>query len=150
MTGSYCLLVYCGKSQLIKVGRLGEIEFKKGYYLYVGSALKGIESRVCRHLRNSKKVFWHIDYLLAASEVEVSSIYYIESSKKLECDVSKKVEVIAMPVEGFGSSDCSCISHLFYISKKSLAEINELLGHYNFNLLRAAAFSKKFCRHSIA
>ena len=146
MVGSYCILVNCGKSRLLKIGRLRKIKFKKGYYLYVGSALKSIEKRVCRHLRDSKKIFWHIDYLLAADRVKIDSVYYVENNKKLECAISEKIKVIAIPVDGFGSSDCNCKSHLFYISEKSLYEVNKLLRQYNFNMVGAAVFLKSFCK----
>ena len=136
----------CGKSRLLKIGRLRKIKFKKGYYLYVGSALKSIEKRVCRHLRDSKKIFWHIDYLLAADRVKIDSVYYVENNKKLECAISEKIKVIAIPVDGFGSSDCNCKSHLFYISEKSLYEVNKLLRQYNFNIVGAAVFLKSFCK----
>ena len=146
MVGSYCLLVDCRKSQLVKIGKLRKIKFKKGYYLYVGSALKSIEKRVCRHLRDSKKIFWHIDYLLAADRVKIDSVYYVENNKKLECAISEKIKVITIPVDGFGSSDCNCMSHLFYISEKSLYEVNKLLRQYNFNMVGAAVFLKSFCK----
>ena len=46
---------------------LSEFLLKKGIYIYTGSAKKNIDSRIKRHLSNSKKLHWHIDYLLFPS-----------------------------------------------------------------------------------
>ena len=40
----------------IHVGSLGTVEFKKGYYIYVGSGQKNLEKRIQRHKRRTKKV----------------------------------------------------------------------------------------------
>ncbi len=115
MKGSYCLLIKCKKSQYIKIGKLGTLNFKEGFYLYVGSALGGIENRVSRHLGKRRKKFWHIDYFLSNSYVDIDCIYCLNSNRKIECDVAKKMGIIAAPIKGFGSSDCKCESHLFFI-----------------------------------
>ncbi|RKY43499.1 MAG: GIY-YIG nuclease family protein, partial [Candidatus Omnitrophota bacterium] len=59
----------------IKIGRLGQIEFKKGIYLYVGSAKKGLISRLRRHISKKKKLFWHIDYFLSQEKVSIEKIW---------------------------------------------------------------------------
>ncbi len=38
LKGTYCILMDLISNQSISIGKLGEIEFKKGYYVYVGSA----------------------------------------------------------------------------------------------------------------
>ncbi len=119
MKGSYCLLIRCRKKQLIEVGRLGSIGFREGFYLYIGSALGGIEKRVLRHLGGRNKNFWHIDYFLSNPFVSVDYIYCIESSRKIECEIAKKVNEIGTPIDGFGSSDCKCKSHLFFINPET-------------------------------
>ena len=118
----------CRKQQLISVGKLGKINFKKGFYLYVGSALGGIGKRISRHLGKRKRNFWHIDYFLSNPHVSIDFIYCIESSKKIECDIAKRVDTIGTPVRGFGSSDCKCESHLFFISPKK--NIMRKLNYY--------------------
>jgi len=115
MKGVYCLLISCRKPQSIRIGKLGVINFRKGFYLYVGSALNGIEGRVSRHLRSKKRKFWHIDYFLSNKYVNVDYVYCIETEKKIECDIAKKVRTTAKPVMRFGSSDCRCGSHLFFV-----------------------------------
>ncbi len=114
MKGVYCLLINCRKTQLMHIGRLGAIEFEKGFYLYVGSALNGIEKRISRHLKKKKKRFWHIDYFLSNEYVNIDHIYCLESDKKMECNIALRVNSLTKSIKGFGSSDCKCRSHLFF------------------------------------
>lgn len=55
MKGCYCLIIYVKKLSKIKIGKQGEIKFKKGTYVYIGSAMNSLESRLKRHLSNEKK-----------------------------------------------------------------------------------------------
>jgi len=143
--GAYSLLIGCERLQLIKIGKLGKVKFGEGKYLYVGSALNGIERRVSRHLRKSKKVFWHIDYLLASNYVNVECIYYLETSKKLECLLSKELQKFAISVRGFGCSGCDCTSHLFYVPERSIPRVNNLLlRQHNFEVLKTCEFLDTF------
>lgn len=109
MKGAYVLLIGLPKSAEIQVGHLGKIEFKTGFYAYVGSALGGLEARISRHLRKEKKIHWHIDYLLTQARVKEVYVDY-----RKECDIVKKLADYFPCVRGFGSSDCDCESHLFY------------------------------------
>ena len=112
MKGSYILVIELKKDKTIQVGKLGKIYFKKGIYAYVGSAFNGLEARINRHLRKTKKKHWHIDYLLDFAEVV--DVFYKENEKKEECKIAKKLEESSIPIPGFGCSDCICKSHLFY------------------------------------
>jgi sugar fermentation stimulation protein A len=118
--GAYLLLVRidCGKT--LGVGSLGQIEFKQGYYVYVGSAMRGLAKRVARHIRKKKNIRWHIDYLTAAAE-KVSAVPII-SSENLECQLANRLEKItgSPAVQNFGSSDCRCPGHLFYFAENPL------------------------------
>ncbi len=118
--GSYCLLIFLNKTKLIKIGKLGTIKFKKGYYVYVGSALSGLKNRIKRHLLTSqgktKNLFWHIDYLLNDRKTKILEVWVKESKKKEECKIAKRIK--GKPIVGFGSSDCTCLSHLFYFRRK--------------------------------
>lgn len=104
----------------IRIGSLGKIEFPNGYYVYVGSAMNGIEGRVNRHLRNRKKVHWHIDYFL--KKAEISSVYFLESETRMECKIADKYSREFEGVPKFGSSDCQCKGHLFYGEQKELVD----------------------------
>jgi len=125
--GIYCLLIRCKRPRSIKIGKLGEVKFRVGRYLYIGSALNGIEKRVSRYLKKDKKIFWHIDYLLASDYIHIEHIYCLETSKKFECLLSKEIQNFATPVKGFGCSDCDCMSHLFYVPEEVIFEINNFL-----------------------
>ena len=79
MKGCYCLTIHLNNTKRIKVGKLGNINFKKGYYVYVGSAMNSLESRIKRHLIDEKKLHWHIDYLL--KKTKITCIIYNENKK---------------------------------------------------------------------
>jgi sugar fermentation stimulation protein A len=112
MSGAYILILYNPKAQRIKVGKLGEIHFPRGYYFYVGSGMKNLRQRVNRHFRKKKKVKWHIDYLTKKFKVIKAKLF--PSSRRLECPIAKILSARLRMVKGFGSSDCKCESHLFY------------------------------------
>jgi len=117
--GSYLLILKNNKSKRIMIGKLGEIFFKEGFYIYVGSAMKNLQARLERHKRKRKKLFWHIDYL--REEADLIQLIPIRSLIRYECELAKRIKDIADGyIEGFGVSDCSCISHLFYVDKNPL------------------------------
>lgn len=113
--GIYCLVIKLNHGRSIQVGRLGAFPFTPGFYVYVGSAQNNLAQRIERHLRSEKKVHWHIDYLLQYGKV----VYFrmLTGKKQEECALSRKLEKrkgATTPVKGFGSSDCSCTSHLHF------------------------------------
>jgi len=118
MKGSYILIIKLKENKTIQVGKLGKICFKKGFYLYVGSALNSLEKRIQRHLRHDKKTHWHIDYLLHYSKI--INVFYKENNKREECNIVKKLDKKLSSITGFGCSDCKCDSHLFYSSKNNI------------------------------
>lgn len=118
MKGCYCLIIHVCDSKSIKVGKLGNIKFNKGYYVYVGSAMNGLESRLKRHLSDSKKLHWHVDYLLKKSEI--ADIIYNEK-RKVECEISSYISTQALGIENFGCSDCDCDSHLYHFKSRGEA-----------------------------
>ncbi len=70
MKGSYILIIQVKKDMKVKIGKLGILSFKRGYYAYVGSAMNGLEGRIRHHLRHNKKMHWHIDYFLSKAEIK--------------------------------------------------------------------------------
>jgi Uri superfamily endonuclease len=122
MKGSYILVIFISGINEITIGSLGNIIFDKGFYLYIGSAMGSygsstLENRVNRHISASKfkKTHWHIDYLLNSKRSSITQIYLIPSFVPLECIIAKEIKVLSDgKIENFGSSDCSCSSHLFY------------------------------------
>lgn len=116
MKGCYCLIIRLDEDCEIKIGKLGKIYFKKGHYVYVGSAMNSLESRINRHLNEEKKLHWHIDYLL--KESEISDVIYNVSTKKVECELSQYLSNKTTSIKGFGCSDCMCESHLYYFKNR--------------------------------
>jgi len=114
--GVYVLVMQLTRPASLTIGRLGKFDFQTGFYLYVGSALSGFAGRINRHLKKNKKLRWHVDYLLEAADLLWIDLFETESSKA-ECTLSGKVAALPgakVPCPGFGASDCSCRTHLYY------------------------------------
>lgn len=112
-SGSYLLHLYLPEARELQVGSLGRHRFSPGHYLYVGSAMKGLASRTRRHLNRRKRFHWHADYL--RSVAKNAWVYPIYSPRRLECELAESVRrLYPAPLDGFGSSDCRCRSHLFH------------------------------------
>ncbi|MDN6640912.1 MAG: GIY-YIG nuclease family protein [Tetragenococcus sp.] len=102
------------KQEHVQIGKLGCFSFEKGYYVYVGSAKRNIRSRISRHIQIEKKQHWHLDYLRPYLEIqEVQTYPGAEGECQLFARLRKQNEG-SIPAKGFGSSDCQCVSHLFY------------------------------------
>ncbi len=126
--GLYNLIIKLSKSKEINIGRLGTFTFPKGFYVYTGSAQNGLERRINRHLSSSKKFHWHIDYLLSYAKI-VKVFRYIGDGNA-ECKLSRMVgryDGADVVVNRFGSSDCDCVTHLYYF--KSMPDIKDLNLH---------------------
>ncbi|MGV9171001.1 MAG: GIY-YIG nuclease family protein [Promethearchaeia archaeon] len=130
MQGTYILVLYARDDFSETIGALGEIEFKEGYYSYIGSAMaeKGsatLENRLKRHVKKTseKSIHWHIDYLLSSENIFVYKIYIIPNSHRLECIITKElIEKSDGWIKKFGSSDCSCPSHLLFFQDLPILE----------------------------
>ena len=130
MKGCYCLLIQIKKHSKIRIGKkLGYLEFEKGIYAYVGSAMNSLESRLKRHLASKKKLHWHVDYLLNDENSSIIDIIYNES-KKVECELSQYLSTKSNGVKDFGCSDCDCESHLYYFKDKKEA-IEQIKNAYD-------------------
>jgi len=57
MDGVYVLLIWVKRKKKIRIGKLGPLEFARGFYFYVGRALNGLERRINRHLEEKEKKF---------------------------------------------------------------------------------------------
>lgn len=112
MRGAYLVLVELDGVKEIQVGKRYRLAFKKGFYGYVGSALASLESRVARHLNARGKLHWHIDYLL--NYATVRTVICAQTNQKKECLIAQALSQKLPSVKGFGCSDCSCPSHLFF------------------------------------
>jgi len=112
--GSYIVILRLDRDRHIETGELGTVFFRKGYYLYAGSAKKGLTKRIERHQRLRKNLFWHIDYL--REKASSCRALPVRTPEDLECSIAGSLKEIAgRSVKGFGSSDCRCESHLFWM-----------------------------------
>ena len=117
--GTYALILCSETGQRIAVGRLGTMEVRPGWYMYIGSAFGpgGLAGRMRHHLAPAPKVHWHIDYLRRAAPIE--SIWYTTGVDQREHEwagifAAWPGATIALP--GFGASDCRCPAHLFHLA----------------------------------
>ena len=134
---SYILVINVLKSLSVEIGKLGLIKFRPGLYVYVGSAKKNFSSRIKRHLAKNKKKFWHVDYLLAKKNTIVKKVYF--TKRKNECQLARGL--VKFPyIKNFGSSDCKCSSHLFYIGKEDKKFYNFLKNNH-LNLWRESSWN---------
>jgi Uri superfamily endonuclease len=128
--GTYCLIMRLDRSREIPIGRRPPVRFPGGFYCYVGSAMNSLERRICRHMSRDKALHWHIDWFL--EHARIVDIKRIESQKRLECKLSRDVAGLAdgIPMRGFGSSDCSCESHLHYFRGNPSGMIDRLVSKW--------------------
>jgi len=129
MKGIYILIIRMKESKDIRIGKLGRLHFKRGYYSYVGSAQgSGGEKRITRHFnvargKNTTRK-WHIDYLLPHSEVKCA--VFSPTDEAIECVVAKIISEYSEALQGFGCSDCSCESHLFFTGGNIMSEVSDI------------------------
>jgi sugar fermentation stimulation protein A len=112
--GSYLLIFYNERFFKKVIGALGEREFRQGYYVYVGSAMQGLEQRIKRHLTGRKKIRWHLDYI-SPQCMKIARVYPIRRRDVIEEDLARGLLGICGDyVKGFGASDSVLPSHFFY------------------------------------
>jgi endonuclease-3 len=112
--GTYVLAFDLSTSVSTEVGALGVRAFPAGSYAYVGSAFgPGGFSRVDRHRRHlagdEAGVHWHVDALTTRPEASFV-VALLAPGVDIECAVARRLP--PGPVDGFGSSDCDCRTHL--------------------------------------
>jgi Uri superfamily endonuclease len=125
MQGAYLIYIEVKRALKLEVGALGKISLPAGWYVYVGSAHRGIEARVARHRRLAEqkcgKLHWHIDYLLMSKHVRWIKEEAYEAGH--ECELSQQIAArrgVSTPIPGFGASDCrsGCKAHLYLLPKE--------------------------------
>lgn len=130
MKGAYIVVMGIPKEVTLDISRKRFV-IKPGRYAYVGSAMGpgGIEARGGRHIGHIEKSrapggskgiarHWHIDYLFPS--IGEFSIVAAESEERAECRFVRELKSMgALPVEGFGSTDCRerCGGHLLLLNE---------------------------------
>jgi Uri superfamily endonuclease len=123
--GIYCL-VFENPGCVIRIGALGEVAFQSGWHIYIGSALgSGGLKRLMRHISmassHDRKPKWHVDYLLMSPVFSLDYTVHGVTGERLECRLVDTLNDSGVPA--FGSSDCSCTSHLLYRQNDPKEEI---------------------------
>lgn len=124
LPGTYALVLTPNSDKPVKIGKLGLLQVRKGYYIYVGSAFGpgGLNARIAHHKKVCNRPRWHIDYLRKVTYLK--ELWYSFDSVRREhqwADILANAKGVSVPCPGFGSSDCNCKSHLyFYKSKPSV------------------------------
>jgi len=140
--GTYIVVLKSEQPNTVQIGKLGLLGIHKGYYVYIGSAMGpgGVMARLRHHRKISQRPHWHLDYLRA--QMEFYQAYALFSLERKECECANlmsKSEIASEPINGFGSSDCHCRTHLFYFSSHTkmvtaISRISEA-GRINLDLL---------------
>ncbi len=126
--GAYALVLRSAQAVRVRVGALGMIELRPGWYVYVGSARSGLRARLARHLRTvRKRAHWHVDYVRRRTRPVAVLVQAGEGAD--ECALSDAVAALADgSVTGFGCSDCRCRSHLHHFSADPAERLSRLPG----------------------
>lgn len=139
--GTYALIMSLPRASKIRIGALGTFDFRRGHYVYIGSALNGLDARIARHLTGvpwrdlppewqrgeigrrlsrgrPKRFFWHIDYFLP--HAQILQVWTDAGGVRLECEWARTL--LALPnalvvAPRFGASDCNCAAHLVYLDR---------------------------------
>ncbi len=125
-TGTYALILHAPAAARIEIGRLGVMEVRPGFYVYVGSAFGpgGIEARIAHHRRTLRRRHWHIDYLRTAAEVREAWISRDPIRREHAwAEVFRRAPGAAIPVPHFGASDCACRAHLVFFPRRPSSSI---------------------------
>ena len=124
-------LVFSNRPCSLPVGSLGEVRFRRGWHIYVGSALgPGGFARLDRHQRlalaRDRPPRWHVDRLLLSPSFTLRHLVCAPADTDRECDLAGILDREGIP--GFGCSDCSCESHLFYRKADPFGEVREAMA----------------------
>jgi len=119
--GTYALVLESRSDTQVQIGRRGTLLTHPGFYVYVGSACGsgGLRARLGHHLRPALRPHWHIDYL--QREARPIAVWYRCGRIRREYTWAKALRNMpgsSVPLQGFGSSDCRCESHLFLIGTR--------------------------------
>lgn len=118
-SGVYLMVMYLDHELELEVGSKGMMQFRSGYYIYVGSAKTNLTKRIERHKRKRKKLHWHLDYF--RSHCDIVAGLPIRTSRHVECALADAIRYVSQwDVPQFGSSDCECRSHLFGMTENPI------------------------------
>ncbi len=119
--GTYALVLRSSTTRTVRVGALGDMHVRPGYYVYVGSACGpgGLRARIEHHACRAARPHWHIDYLRRYTRLQ--TVWH--TGARCEHEWAAAVNSMAgatIALAGFGSSDCDCETHLFRFGVRPL------------------------------
>ena len=123
--GTYALVLRAPRTISIRVGRLGPLDVRRGYYVYVGSAFGpgGVAARVGRHRSGAGRPRWHIDALRCVTRLVEVWITHDPIRREHDWAAAARGDLGGhVPLRGFGSSDCRCEAHLFRFPRRPSGE----------------------------
>ncbi len=112
--GAYVLVIKLAHDVPVSLPKRSPTMIGAGTYYYVGSANGpgGMAARLKRHMKQDKKVHWHVDQLTT----KAASVAALAVAGGNECQLGALLTESGRyrpAIKGFGSSDCSiCDSHL--------------------------------------
>jgi Uri superfamily endonuclease len=119
-TRLYVVLTRVPRRSRVSVGSLGSVTLERGWYAYVGSAVRGRDARVARHLAREKPLRWHADYLFTAFPAQ--SAWLVDGAAG-ECGLAGALAALPGAMRHprrFGSGDCRCGGHLVCLPRRPL------------------------------
>lgn len=127
--GCYVLVLYLPEPTAVVFDRKGtSFDFETGWYVYVGSALGGLQTRLKRHhrtRRDAKKMHWNVDYFREYAELHEVWYSFSEDSEPEHSWAHQfhSMAACSVPVAKFGASDCKsgCIAHFFQCASRPIA-----------------------------
>lgn len=146
--GIYCL-VFNNPACTTGIGALGPVTFRRGWHIYVGSALgSGGLARLSRHVSLSrakdKRPKWHIDYLSCSDCFELRYTVHALTMDQLECRLAEELGWLSVPA--FGCSDCTCTSHLFFRRKNPHDEIVSAFNRLGLVAVTTTIMNRDCCK----
>ncbi len=134
LSGTYLLEIFASEEFTVKAKKFVGIKFPSGYYYYSGSAQKGYNARLKRHLRRTKTIHWHIDHITTISTNKITTIFLFEEApRERECEVVQTLIRefnLDDTFSGFGNGDCkTCGTHLLYSKEK--IDYNHFISLYH-------------------
>jgi sugar fermentation stimulation protein A len=124
----YLLILQNRREQERSVGSLGRLRFAAGFYVYVGSGGSNVVRRILRHMAPHKLRHWHIDYI-TAGRTRMKPVGAHIYPRTPECRLAAGLAGRLHAIPGFGASDCTCPTHLFFTPDPSaLSEVLARLG----------------------
>lgn len=128
-SGVYLLILDLPRRLSVVVGCLGRVSVDPGRYAYVGSARRGLSSRLNRHRRRRKPSRWHIDRLTRVADVVAAIVWPWDPGR--ECALARALQETGLGqvvVRRFGASDCRCGGHLLTLADADLRAVADRLS----------------------